>query len=108
MNGPFLAGGEVFPEWMEERGGKIPLPGEEAQTLGGHAICIVGYSRLGKFFKFKNSWGERWGETGYGYLPFDYLDSYCRDAWSATDLIAHPDSLAQLYRGRGLDPAERD
>ena len=106
VNGPFLAGVEVFPEWMEERGGKIPLPGEDDQTLGGHAICIVGYSRTGQFFKFKNSWGERWGEEGYGYLPFAYLETYCRDAWSATDLIAHPDSLAQLYRSRGITGGE--
>ncbi len=105
VNGPFLAGVEVFPEWMEERGGKIPLPREGENSLGGHAVCIVGYSRAGKFFKFKNSWGERWGEAGYGYLPFGYLESYCRDAWSATDLIAHPDSLAQLYRSRGLETA---
>lgn len=106
VNGPFLAGVEIFPEWMEERGGKISLPREGEQSLGGHAVCVMGYSRTGKFFKFKNSWGENWGERGYGYLSFDYLESYCRDAWSATDLIAHPDSLAQLYLSRGLEITE--
>lgn len=36
----------------------------------GHAVTIVGYDENG--FIFKNSWGESWGDKGYGWLSFDY------------------------------------
>lgn len=88
VNGPFLAGVEVFASWFEARGGRIPLPDNQAIPIGGHAICLTGYDRSGQLFKFKNSWGTDWGDRGYGYLPYEYMRRYCLDAWSATDLIA--------------------
>lgn len=88
INGPFLAGVEVFSGWFEVHRGKISLPAPGDSSLGGHAVCIMGYSRDGSYFKFKNSWGADWGERGYGYLPYEYMKLHCLDAWSATDLIA--------------------
>lgn len=40
----------------------------------GHAALIVGYNLLDKKFLIKNSWGESWGDKGYGSISFDYLD----------------------------------
>jgi C1A family cysteine protease len=94
-NGPFLAGVDVFSTWFEDHGGKIPLPSANESPLGGHAICVVGYSKSGNYFKFKNSWGSGWGDEGFGYLPYKYMERHCFDAWSATDLITNPDLLAQ-------------
>lgn len=91
LNGPFLVGVEVFPEWFEDHRGRIPLPRSGSSSLGGHAVCVVGYSRRDSYFKFKNSWSEDWGDQGYGYLPYEYMELYCLDAWSATDLIAAVD-----------------
>ena len=91
-NGPFLAGVQVFEGWFEKnasRSGRIPMPGNGEEPAGGHAICIVGYDETGAYFKFKNSWGRRWGDRGYGYLSFSYLQRYCMDAWSATDWCAN-------------------
>lgn len=44
----------------------------------GHAVTIVGYlSATGKLndttFIFKNSWGPRWGQGGYGTVSYTYL-----------------------------------
>lgn len=33
--------------------------------VGGHCICIVGYSDIGQYWIAKNSWGSGWGESGY-------------------------------------------
>lgn len=49
-----------------------PRPG------AGHAVTLVGYKcETGKpedaLFQFKNSWGPRWGNGGYGWVSWAYL-----------------------------------
>ena len=38
---------------------------------GRHAMLLTGYT--GNFFSVKNSWGEEWGDKGYGYIPKNVL-----------------------------------
>lgn len=45
------------------------------QRYGGHSMTIVGYTD--KAFIVKNSWGERWGNRGYGFVSFDFHRLYC-------------------------------
>ena len=88
VNGPFVAGVYVFDSWSQaSENGKIPMPKEGDQLAGGHAICIVGYDDDKKEFKFKNSWTASWGDYGYGHMPYDYVNAYLVDAWSAKDLL---------------------
>ncbi len=47
---------------------------------GRHAMLIVGYT--GNFYIVKNSWGEKWGDQGYCYIPKSVL------ADSDPDLVA--------------------
>lgn len=56
--------------------GFIPMPGEEeisAGTSGNHAMVIVGYDNENQFFKVRNSWGRKFGDKGYCYLPYSYI-----------------------------------
>ena len=44
-----------------------------------HAVTVVGYTcDTGKTgdvrFIFKNSWGPKWGASGYGYVDMQYLE----------------------------------
>lgn len=43
----------------------------------GHAVTIVGYDETG--FLIKNSWGNPWGEAGYGWVNFDYHRLYAME-----------------------------
>jgi len=98
INGPFLAGVKVYKSWFNksvEKSGFIPMPKRNEQLMGGHAICIAGYDDKLGIFKFKNSWGSNWADKGYGYLPYAYMNKYCSDAWSATDLIENPKALVK-------------
>ena len=51
----------------------------------GHAVTLVGYkSATGRiedaYFIFKNSWGPRWGQGGYGTVSYGYLTENIHDA----------------------------
>ena len=50
---------------------------DENDHRGNHAIVIVGYKESvsnGLLFLFKNSWGENWGDGGYGWLTERFIE----------------------------------
>lgn len=84
--GPILAGVEVFQNWSNTTG-HISMPHRGQRSIGGHAVCFTAYNRETKEFKFINSWSDKWGEKGYGYLPFAYTEKHGIDFWSIVDLV---------------------
>ena len=71
--------------------GHIPYPSQNDRRTGGHAAVAVGYNDYKQIknastpgaLLIKNSWGQGWGEQGYGWLPYDYvLKGLARDWWS--------------------------
>ena len=42
--------------------------------IGGHFMLIVGYDDTTKRLIMLNSWGEEWGDRGYGHLPYGIID----------------------------------
>lgn len=40
------------------------------QDQGGHALVVVGYENSKGAVKVINSWGESWGEGGFGYISY--------------------------------------
>lgn len=64
--------------------GAIAMPISDEELTEGHAVVVVGYeddSSGGGFLILRNSWGEDWGEGGYAYLPYAYIDLYRSEAW---------------------------
>ena len=74
--------------------GHIPYPHHRDKAGGGHSVVAVGYDDY-KVIKnaddeettgallIRNSWGSRWGEGGYGWLPYEYvLKGLTADWWS--------------------------
>ena len=67
----------------------VPYPTGRDKLTGGHAVLAVGYDddrQIGECkgaIKFKNSWGTGWGEEGYGWLPYRYIEEgLARDFWT--------------------------
>lgn len=69
--------------------GEFEFPKEKDSVKGGHAVVAVGYDdgrKIGKdkgALKIRNSWGTAWGEGGYGWLPYAYIEAgLAEDFWS--------------------------
>jgi C1A family cysteine protease len=52
-----------------------------AESVGGHALCIVGYDLTRQLLLAKNSFGIDWGDKGYCWIPFDYARENMYDMW---------------------------
>jgi C1A family cysteine protease len=103
--GPVVLGVQVFKGMLKTKTGLVPMPKRGERSIGGHAICAVGYDDEKELVKFKNSWSEKWGDRGYGYLPYVYVECYMMDAWSSVDIEdPNPLTLASVlnYRERAL------
>lgn len=56
--------------------GRLTLPVEGERWRGRHYVAVAGWVDAGETLLFPNSWGERWGEQGYGYMSRKYFDAY--------------------------------
>ena len=97
---PSMFGFTVYTsiEQADGNGGAIPFPTKKEKVEGGHAIVAVGYDDVRKIrnayqggvetkgaFLIRNSWGTSWGDAGYGWLPYEYLNhGLADDFWSLT------------------------
>jgi len=58
---------------------QMPTPNNEKT---GHAMCLVGYDLDKKLLLAKNSFGKFWGDHGYCWIPFDYMEEKGYDVWT--------------------------
>jgi C1A family cysteine protease len=84
---PFVFGFTVYQSFEDPevaKTGIVPMPKQDEQELGGHAVLCVGYSDKDNRFIVRNSWGADWGDKGYFYMPYDYLtnENLSDDFWT--------------------------
>jgi C1A family cysteine protease len=78
-----------------ETTGRIPVPFGRERIEGGHAVVAMGYDDACAIANasggepsrgallIRNSWGKGWGEKGYGWLPYAYVQrGLAEDFWS--------------------------
>lgn len=68
--------------------GMARMPSYGENVVGGHAVVCVGYDDSRQVWIMRNSWGERWGDHGYFYLPYPYLleSGLATDLWCVTKM----------------------
>lgn len=83
-NKPVVFGMEIYNSFMDlnERISTVSFPGRKERSLGGHAMCMVGYDLKKRLFLAKNSFGSGWGSNGYCWIPFDYIKQEGYDVWT--------------------------
>jgi C1A family cysteine protease len=73
---------ESFESYTTAATGVVTMPKPYEQVLGGHAVAIVGYNDAKKQLIVRNSWGTNWGDKGYFYLPYSYINTnLASDLW---------------------------
>lgn len=96
---PISFGFTVFSSFMAgqvAQTGIVPVPNyANEQQNGGHCVTLVGYNddqgdddRKKKCFKIINSWGNRWGDNGCCYMPYEMVlnSEFVSDFWTAKRL----------------------
>lgn len=74
---PIIFGIKLFSTFDRQKTkGLVPMPlrsESEREDHGGHTMLAVGYSDTDALFIVRNSWGARWGDAGYCYIPYEYV-----------------------------------
>jgi C1A family cysteine protease len=83
-NKPVVFGMEIYDSFMDlnERISTVNFPSRKENSLGGHAMCMVGYDLDKRLFLAKNSFGTSWGDNGYCWIPFEYINQEGYDIWT--------------------------
>jgi len=81
QNGPILLSFNVYMSFYDSYcDGIVPMPNSIDRWLGSHCVAVIGYDENKRFLKFVNSWGESYGDSGFGYLPYDYMNDHAIEA----------------------------
>lgn len=73
---PVVASFRVFDSFAKNVGGFVPMPSKsemDSEKEEYHAMVICGYSDEHHYVIVRNSWGKRFGDEGYCYIPYAYL-----------------------------------
>lgn len=77
-----VAGFMLYEDFLLLSSNEPILSTDQSLTyIGNHAMSIVGYNLIKKQLLAKNSFGESWGDKGYCYIPFEYVQKNMFEAW---------------------------
>ena len=79
-NGPLVTTMTVYSDFMTYAGGIYKHV--TGNREGGHAISLVGYNDLERYWVIRNSWGENWGEGGFARISYDDDSGIAGSTWA--------------------------
>ena len=69
-------------QFYKLRGRKVWRAGTPRDRDGHHAVTVVGYSERGQYFVVMNSWGQGWGDRGFGRISYETFLKRVRAGYS--------------------------
>lgn len=78
-HGPVLTCLDCDDSWNYPPKGGILTKYDKKSVDGGHCVSIVGYTPT--HFIIRNSWGTSWGDKGFVYASYDYVQDAFKEAY---------------------------
>jgi hypothetical protein len=86
---PVIIGMNTPDSFIEARDVWSPRENPEG-FYGGHALCVIGYddNRNGGAFELMNSWGRKWGNGGYMWVPYNVFVDFVFESYEMIENLA--------------------
>jgi hypothetical protein len=68
---------------------------EGKDSPSGHALVVVGYDDGRQSYKVMNSWGNDWGDHGFGWVTYPMFLQHVREAYVVHGYAGQPDEQRQ-------------
>ncbi|MBL6928382.1 MAG: C1 family peptidase [Rhodospirillales bacterium] len=83
---PITVGATIYKNFMRWNSSAI-YKAQEGRRVGGHAMVIVGYDDERKALRLINSWGRKWGDSGFVWVSYDLVQSgkFIKEAYVTID-----------------------
>jgi len=98
---PILFGIKIYASFESDpalKSGVMPVPDIKHEAfIGGHAVMAVGYDDRRKAVLVRNSWGPKWGDKGYFWMPYKLITNpdLAHDFWTLRGIIVtRPGAIA--------------
>lgn len=93
---------KVYDSFGKGRKGFIFRPSDaelQGTDFGYHAMVLCGFSEANKVYIARNSWGTDFGDKGYCYIPFSYVEDseLCRKAFIITGVSCTDIKLTKVF-----------
>jgi len=85
----------ICGSFFNPQSGFVATPPRSNAIPNYHAVLCVGlveHKDHGRVFVFRNSWGVKWGDHGYGYFSAEFLDTFVVRAASVVPRSPTPDN----------------
>ena len=102
--GPMVVGTKWFTGMNRPNSKGIVRP--TGGQIGGHAYLINGVDKTNKYLRIKNSWGKRWGKSGYAFISFRDFEKLLHDGGEAC--IAFESKLTAVPKLSSLKPVNKE
>lgn len=72
---------DITARWFDSPKGRIPEWRPGVPTVAAHAVTLIGYKDSTRQLKFANSWGQEWGDQGFGYISYRTFERTWVEGW---------------------------
>lgn len=99
---------KIFDSFGKGKKGFVFRPSEkelQSSDFGYHAMVICGFSEEKHIYIVRNSWGSQFGDKGYCYVPFSYIEdkNLCRNAIIITGVSCAQKNAEVDLRDRDIE-----
>jgi len=109
---PVVVGMNTPDSFLEAR--NVWHPNEDPGNFyGGHAMCVVGYDDNRGAFELINSWGRKWGNGGFIWVPYSVFVDFVIESYELIENLAIYSDIVkyeglariEIFERNGIRPA---